>query len=291
MTEAPTLAPASTPSLMDHALRRLRASRTAMAGVVICVFLALVAIAGPWLAPADYKAQSDNPDDLRAAPSATAWFGRDELGRDQLSRVLWGARLTLGVGLATVLLGVALGTPLGLVSGYARGALDEAIMRGADILLAMPDYLLALAVMAVLGPSLGNAMLAVGIAFVPKFARVVRASALMESERDYVAAARALGAGHARILFVHVLPNCLAPLMVMATLSLGTAILYTSSLSFLGLGAQPPAPEWGAMLAEGREASLQAPHLMLFPGGAIALAVLGINLLGDGLRDALDVRL
>jgi peptide/nickel transport system permease protein len=190
------------------------------------------------------------------------------------------------------LIGLAGGLPLGLLSGYCRGFVDQAIMRLADVLLALPDYLLALAIIATFQEaSLRNAMLAVGLGFMPKFARIIRASALQESQRDYVLAARALGASPARILVRHVLPNCLAPILVVATLSLGTAILYTSSLSFLGLGAKPPLPEWGAMLAEGREAYLAAPHLMVFPGVFIALAVLGINLLGDGLRDALDVRL
>ncbi len=250
-----------------------------------------VAVAGPFVAPQDYRETRSDSASMRAAPSSEAFFGRDDLGRDIFSRMLYGAHLTLGVGAATVVIGLLAGAPLGLVSGYFRGRTDQAIMRAADVALALPDYLLALAIMAVLGPGLYNAMLAVSIGFTPKFARIVRASALQEGGQDYVLAARSTGAGHLRCLFVHVLPNCIAPILVVATLSLGTAILYTSSLSFLGLGALPPLPEWGAMLAEGREASLRAPHLMIFPGAAIALAVLGINLLGDGLRDALDVRL
>jgi len=228
---------------------------------------------------------------MRASPSSEAWFGRDDLGRDVFSRILHGAHLTLGIGVATVAIGLLAGGPLGLLSGYLGGRTDQIIMRGTDIALALPDYLLALAIMAALGPGLFNAMLAVSISFTPKFARVVRASALVEAGAEYVLAARATGAGNLRCLFIHVMPNCLAPILVVATLGLGSAILYTSSLSFLGLGAQPPMPEWGAMLAEGREASLRAPHLMLFPGAAIAMAVLAVNLLGDGLRDALDVSL
>jgi len=250
-----------------------------------------VAVLGPYVAPHDYREQNTTPAAMRAVPGREAWFGRDDLGRDIFSRVLTGARLTLGVGIATVTIGLLVGAPLGLVSGYFRGRTDAVIMRTADVLLAFPDYLMALAIMAVLGPSLMNAMLAVGLSFIPKFARIVRASALQEADRDYISAARALGAHHPRIIVSHLLPNCMAPILVVATLSLGTAILYTSALSFLGLGAQPPQPEWGQMLAEGREASLQAPHLMIFPGIAIALSVFGINLLGDGLRDALDVRL
>lgn len=278
-------------NLWWHAWRRLRASWSAMFGLVLVIAMLALAAAGPFVAPQDYRSTSSDAAQMRAAPSGAAWFGRDDLGRDVFSRMLHGAHLTLGVGAATVCIGLLAGGPLGLASGYFRGRVDQAIMRAADVALALPDYLLALAVMAVLGPSLFNAMLAVSIGMTPKFARIVRASALQESGQDYVAAARAVGAGHLRCLAIHVLPNCLAPMLVLATLSMGTAILYTSSLSFLGLGAQPPLPEWGAMLAEGREVFLQAPHMMLFPGGAIALAVLGINLLGDGLRDALDVRM
>jgi len=262
-----------------------------MAGLCICAFMLLAAVAGPFVAPEDYRAQDSSAEAMRAAPSASAWFGRDDLGRDIFSRVLHGGRFTLGAGVATVLIGLIGGAPLGLIAGYFRGRVDQLVMRAVDVMLAFPDYLLALAIVAVLGRGLINAMLAVGVAFIPKFARIVRASALQESGLDYVAGARALGAGHLAVIVRHVLPNCLAPVLVVATLSLGTAILFTSALSFLGLGAKPPYPEWGAMLAEGREASLHAPHLMIFPGAAIALAVLGINLLGDGLRDALDVRL
>ncbi len=262
-----------------------------MVGLGLVVLLVALAVLGPFVAPHDYRVTDDRPETMRAAPSADAWFGRDDLGRDILSRVLYGGRLTLGAGFATVGLALILGVPLGLISGTFGGRIDQTIMRCADVMLALPDYLLALAVVASLGPGLINAMIAVGIGFTPKFARVIRASALVESQKDYVLAARAVGAGRVRLLFHHVLPNCLAPMIVVATLGLGTAILYTSALSFLGLGAKPPLPEWGAMLAEGREASLTAPHLMVFPGAAIALAVLGINLLGDGLRDALDVQL
>jgi len=269
----------------------MRRSAAAMVGLTIVVFLMLVAVAGPWIAPEKYDAQDNSADAYQAPPSGTAWFGRDDLGRDVFSRVLHGAHLTLGVGVATVAIGLAFGVPIGLASGYYRGATDMTIMRLTDIVLAFPDILLSLAVMAALGPSLSNAVVAVGIYFIPKFIRVVRASAMLESGRDYVAAARAVGTSDMRILFVHLLPNCMPPLTVVGTLSLGTAILYTSALSFLGLGAQPPLPEWGAMLAQGKDSFLFAPHLVLFPGLAIAVSVLGINLLGDGLRDALDVRL
>lgn len=275
--------------LWGRALGDLLRSPPALVGLLLCALVGGAALFGPFLAPHDYRAQE--PALMRQQPGAGSWFGRDELGRDIFSRVLHGGRYTVGVGVATVVFGLLVGAPIGLACGYFRGRFDAAVMRVIDVLMAFPDYLVALAIVAVMGFGLLNAALAVGISFIPKFARVVRASALQEASRDYVASARALGAGQPRILFAHVLPNCLAPLLVLGTLSLGSAILFTSALSFLGLGAQPPLPEWGAMLAEGREASLRYPHLMVFPGAAIALAVLGVNLLGDGLRDALDVRL
>lgn len=280
-----------TDTLVSFVWRRMKRSHTALAGLAIVVFMLFLAVAGPALAPEDYKEQVTDASAIRETPSAQAWMGRDALGRDILSRILYGAHLTLGAGILTVAIGIVFGGGFGLVSGYFGGWVDASIMRVADVMLALPDYLLALAVIAALGPSLSNAMIAVGIAFVPKFARIVRASSLQQGGLDYVHSARTLGAGHVRILKNHVLPNCLAPLLVISTLSLGTAILYTSALSFLGLGAQPPDPEWGRMLADGKDAYLQAPHIVLFPGLMIALAVLGINLLGDGLRDALDVRL
>jgi peptide/nickel transport system permease protein len=289
-------APATHPSEEHHSLwylawRRLRRSWSAIIGLLLVFVMVGMAVIGPWVAPKAYDAQDNSKEAYQSTPSAEAWFGRDDLGRDIFSRILHGAHLTLGVGFATVSLGLVFGVPLGLISGYYRGGVDMLIMRLTDILLAFPDILLALAVMAVLGPSLKNAMIAVGILFVPKFIRVVRASALLEGGREYILAAQALGASDRSILFRHMLPNCLPPLIVISTLSLGTAILYTSALSFLGLGAQPPLPEWGAMLAQGKDGFMYAPHLVLFPGVAIALSVLGINLLGDGMRDALDVRL
>lgn len=287
----PTAPPDHGGTLWRIALRKLAASKAALVGLGLCLCMAAMALLGPFAAPQHYRTQDTSVQAMRAAPSRDAPFGRDDLGRCVFSRVLHGGRFTLGVGVATVAIGLLFGVPLGLVAGYFRGRVDSVIMRIVDIFLAFPDYLLALAIIAVMGRGLLNAMLAVGIAFIPKFARIVRASALAESSLDYVAGARAIGGTHPRLIFRHVLPNCLAPILVVATLSLGTAILFTSALSFLGLGAKPPYPEWGAMLAEGREASFQAPHMMIFPGLAIALAVLGVNLLGDGLRDSLDVRL
>ncbi len=260
-----------------------------MVGLILVIFLTLIAVFGPSLAPVDFREMA--PDAALAPPDGDAWFGRDNLGRDIFSRILYGAHLTLGVGAGTVLIGLLIGVPLGLISGFFGGIIDQLIMRLVDIMLAFPDYLLALALMAALSPNLKNAMIAIGLVFIPKFARIVRGSALVIQEADYVQAARALGASNLRIIAQHVFPNCLAPVIVVATLGLGNGILYVSALSFLGLGAQPPLPEWGRMLAEAREGFIHAPHVVIFPGLAIMMAVLGINLLGDGLRDALDVRL
>jgi ABC-type dipeptide/oligopeptide/nickel transport system permease subunit len=278
----------SSHSLWHHTWRRLRRNKTAVFGLVIFSIFLLLAVIGPFMAPQDYRGKST---DLRRPPSAAHWFGTDALGRDVLSRILVGAAYTLGVGLATIAIGVGIGVPLGLVSGFLGGRWDQLIMRVMDVLLSFPDILLALALVAALGASLRNAVLAIGVIFIPKFARITRASALQEKSLDYISAARAMGCGPLRIMFRHLLPNCVAPIIVMATLGLASAILQTSALSFLGLGARPPLPEWGAMLNEGKEYYASSPHIMLFPGLAIALSVLGINLFGDGLRDALDVKL
>jgi peptide/nickel transport system permease protein/dipeptide transport system permease protein len=218
-------------------------------------------------------------------------LGTDDLGRDMLARLIYGARVSLTVGLVSVGIAFFFGGLLGAVAGYYKGWLDNLIMRLMDIILAFPSILLAIVIVAYLGPGLRNAMVAIGIINIPRFARIVRASMLEESEKDYVLAARAIGTGHGRIIFNAVLPNCLAPVIVQASLGFGAAILDAAGLSFLGLGAQPPTPEWGAMIAMGRNLVLRAWWVMTFPGIAIFLAVLGFNLLGDGLRDALDPRL
>jgi peptide/nickel transport system permease protein/dipeptide transport system permease protein len=218
-------------------------------------------------------------------------LGTDDLGRDILSRIIYGARVSLIVAVVSVGLAFAIGTLLGSISGYYKGALDNVIMRIMDIILAFPYLLLAIVVVAYLGPSLENAMMAIGITYVPRFARIVRGSVLEECEKDYVMAARAVGAKDWRIIFITILPNCLGPLIVQTTLSFASAILDAAALSFLGLGAQPPTPEWGAMIARSRSLILRASWVMTFPGIAILMAVLGFNLLGDGLRDALDPRL
>lgn len=267
-------------------LRRLCANRLAVVGgVLLCLFL-IVATAAPLLSPADPHSQ-----DLYARlqrPSSSHVFGTDDFGRDLASRVIYGGRISLWIGIVSVSIGLTGGTCLGLAAGYFRGTTENVIMRIVDVMLAFPSILLAVLVVSILGPSLTNAMIAVGVVVIPQYARLVRGSVLTIREQEYVLAARALGAGDFRIIRLSILPNCLAPLIVQSTLGMATAILDAAGLSFLGLGAQPPTPEWGAMLSEGRELIVKAPWILTFPGLAILTTVLGFNLLGDGLRDALD---
>jgi peptide/nickel transport system permease protein len=253
------------------------------AGAVIVSFAVVAAVVGPWLIPFDPSTQELA---LRLeGPGRLHWLGLDELGRDILARVLLGARVSLLVGLVVVSLSASIGAGLGAIAGYYRGAIDEVISRLMDILLAFPGLLLAIAVVAVLGPSLANVVLALSLIGWVGYARVVRSQVLQVRELEYVAAARAIGADTPRILVRHVLPAVLPALIVQATLGMGGAILSEAALSFLGLGVQPPTPSWGAMINYGRAHLLDAPHLTVFPGVAIAMLVLGLNLLGDGLRD------
>jgi peptide/nickel transport system permease protein len=257
-------------------------------GLFIVAAAALAAIVGPALAPFDPSSQELA---LRlAAPSASHPFGLDELGRDVLARVLAGARISFLVGLTVVTVSSVVGTLLGAVAGYFGGALDDVISRGVDTLLAFPGLLLAIALVAVLGPSLGNVLFALTIIGWVGYARLVRGQVLKAREFEYVQAARALGAGTPRILWRHVVPTAVPAVVVQATLGMAGAIIGEAALSFLGLGVQPPTPSWGTMLNGGRAHILDAPHLTLFPGLAIACLVLGFNFLGDGLRDRLDPR-
>jgi len=276
-------------SLWGDAWIRLRRNPVAMAGGAVVVLLLALSLGAPWIAPYDPLAQ-DLANNL-AGPSASHLLGTDTHGRDVLSRIIYGAGISLKIGFFGMLLGCLVGVTLGLVSGYRGGWVDNLIMRLVDVQLAFPGLLLALCIIAIIGPGLENVIVAVGVFSVPTFARVTRAEALSLKQRDFVLAAKMLGAGDGRIMVQHLLPNSMAPILVIATLRVGTAILTAASLSFLGLGAQPPSPEWGAMLSDGRQYLTIAPHVATFPGLAILITVLAFNLLGDGLRDALDPRL
>jgi len=263
--------------------------RGALIGLVILGALATMAVAAPWISARDPIRTA--PREALQAPGARFVLGSDQFGRDVASRVLHGARVSLLVGLISVSIAVGLGAPIGLVSGYYGGRLDALIMRVMDVMLAFPGILLALAIVSVLSPGLGNVMIAVGLSAVPGYARLVRATVLSAREHLYVEAARALGGRDGGILVRDILPNVVAPLIVTATLGLGGAILSAAALSFLGLGSQPPQPEWGRMLSEGRDYLREAWWISTFPGLGILLTVLAMNLVGDGLRDVLDPRL
>jgi ABC-type dipeptide/oligopeptide/nickel transport system permease subunit len=270
-------------------LRRLARNRLALAGAVVILALVLGALFAPWVAPRDPEQQFSR--DALQGPSLKYPFGTDNVGRDSLSRVIYGARVSLFVGLTSMALASLIGIPLGLVAGYYGGWLDSVAMRAMDTLLAFPALLLAIFIVAVLGPSLSNAILAVGIIFIPAFARVTRANVLSLREKEFVEAARCLGASDLRVMLRSVLPNCVSPLIVQFSLGVGYAMLVEAGLSFLGLGVQPPTPAWGQMVGLARNFITLAPWLITFPGLAIFVAVLAFNFLGDGLREAADPRL
>ncbi len=267
-------------------MNRLLRNFAFTSGAVLTIALVLVAVAAPLLSPFDPNAQ-DTSRRLEG-PSKEHLLGLDDLGRDVLSRIVWGARVSLRVGFSVVILASVIGVALGAVSGYFGGGLDTLIMRITDILLAFPGILLAIAMVAVLGPSLNNVVIALATIGWVGYARLVRGQVLKVREMEYVTAAKALGAKSPRVILRHVLPNVINPVIVMATLGLAGAILSEAALSFLGLGVQPPTPSWGAMLTSGRRYLGEANHLAYFPGAAIMLAVMGLNFLGDGLIDALD---
>jgi len=276
-------------TLNSSLLTSFRRSRAAVLGLALILAFVLTAALAPLIAPHDPVAFSLGQQ--LAPPSITYPLGTDELGRDILSRLLWGARITLLITVGAVALALAAGTGLGIFAGFRGGWSDLLIMRAMDILLAMPGFLLAIAIIAALGAGTLNVIVAVGIYSIPGFARVARGSTLSVREQDYVLAARALGVPDHRLMWRHVLPNVTPPLLVQTTLRLATAILTASGLSFLGLGPQPPTPEWGAMLSTGRNYVTSSPQLATIPGLAILLVTVGFNLLGDGLRDALDPRI
>ncbi|EGL82836.1 ABC-type transporter, integral membrane subunit [Caldalkalibacillus thermarum TA2.A1] len=270
-------------------LKKLAKNKVAMLGGILILLLIVIALFPSFFATHDPYAQ--NLQNKLAKPSAEHWLGTDHLGRDIYSRIIYGTQITLYVGFVSVCIGAFFGVILGIVAGYYGGWIDSLIMRIMDVLLAFPGILLALAIVSALGPALINMIIAVGFFAIPTFARIVRGSTLAVRKLEYIEAVRALGARDGKIIFRHVLPNVLSPIIVQATLYIATAILVASGLSFLGLGAQPPAPEWGAMLANGRNYIWDSPHVSLYPGLAIMITVLAFNLLGDGLRDALDPRM
>jgi len=270
-------------------VRLFARSASSMAGLAIVVLFLIVVAIGPWIAP--------YPEDARGAvhlerklqpPSAAHWFGTDEVGTDVYTRVILGARVSLQIGLVITVIAALIGVPLGIVAGYLGGALGELIMRVTDVFLSVPALILALAVVGALGPGIVNAMLALSLVWWPGYVRLVQGKTLALKQETYVEAARAVGTGRLRIVFVHILPNCVSPIVVKASMDMGMAILAAASLGFIGLGAQPPYPEWGAMISHGRNYLPTWWWYSAFPGLAIYLTVLGFNLLGDGLRDLLD---
>jgi len=269
--------------------RRLVRSPNLLIGLTVIFLVVVSAVFARQIAPYDPIDQQFTAQLL--APSAAHLFGTDEFGRDILSRCIYGTRVALAVGVLADGIALVLGVLFGVVSGYVGGRVDGAIMRLMDVMLAFPYLLLAMIVVAILGPSLTNAMIAIGIVYMPRFARLVRGAVLAIREEEFVEAARAMGTSMVRILARHVLPNIMSPIIVMATLTVGFSIVETAGLSFLGLGASPPTPEWGSMLATGRSYMLTAPWIATFPGLAILITVIGFNMIGDGLRDLLDPRL
>ncbi|SFN98550.1 ABC transporter permease [Proteiniclasticum ruminis] len=269
--------------------RRLKQNKAAMLGLLVMVILILAAVFADYVAPYGY----DDQDLMRRfqTPNKDHWFGTDNFGRDIFSRIVYGAQVSLKVGLIAVGIAMFIGGALGAVAGFYGGKIDNVIMRFIDILLAVPSILLAISIVAALGPELRNVMIAVGIGSIPSYGRIVRASVLSLRDQEFIEAARAVGADDTRLILKHIIPNSMAPLIVQATIGVANAILSAAGLGFIGLGIQPPLAEWGAMLNSGRQYIRDYPHLTAFPGLAIMITIFALNLLGDGLRDALDPRL
>jgi peptide/nickel transport system permease protein len=283
-----TIETAGQPVRSSQALVALLRSPSGAVGLVIVGILVLCAIFAPYLAPHDPLRMASGP--RLSSPSLAHWMGTDQLGRDVLSRVIYGSRLTLMIGTIAVSISLTAGLLLGLVAGYASGWAERILMRIVDVLFSFTEIVIALACIAILGVGLVNAMIAIGIASIPFYARVTHSIVLVEKNKPYFESAVAAGAGHVRLIFIHLLPNVIPTLIVIGTLGVSTAVLAAAGLSFLGLGAQPPQPEWGFMLSSSRDLISRAPWMMIFPGLAIAITVLGFNLLGDGVREVLDPR-
>jgi peptide/nickel transport system permease protein len=278
-------------SLAQELWLRFLKNKTAVAGLVIIGVIVAVAITAPWIANYDTVVIKMNIAERLQHPSAAHWFGTDELGRDILARMVYGARVSLLIGLSAIFVSLMVGLVLGGAAGYYGGKIDSIIMRAMDVFLSLPDVLLALAMIAAFGNTKLNLTIAIGLAFAPKFSRVVRSAVMGVRDNEYIEAARSIGARDQRIIARHVLPNSMGPIIVQVTLYVANAILTIAALSFIGLGIQPPAPEWGNMLASGRTYMRDFPHIVLAPGLAIFFTILALNLLGDGLRDTLDPRL
>jgi peptide/nickel transport system permease protein len=276
-------------SQLTLAYRQFRKNKGAMVGLVIVCIFVFSAIFAPIIAP--YDPLDSNLEMSLKGHSLDHPLGTDEQGRDILSRIIWGGRVSLAIGVVAVLIAMLMGVFIGVLAGYVGGKIDNVLMRFMDILIAFPGILLAMAIVSALGPSTINLMIAIGIYSVPMFARVIRSSVLSVKEMEFIEAARAVGVSHFKIVLTHVLPNCIGPFLVLATLRVATAILAGAGLSFLGMGPQPPTPEWGAMLSSGRTYLRAAPWVATYPGFAIMFVVLGFNILGDGIRDALDPKL
>lgn len=277
--------------MFQEVWRRLARNKMAMLGLVILSILILLAVFADVIADYDTKVVAQDMQNALQGPSAEHWFGTDEFGRDIFARLIHGSRVSLVVGLISVSFSLLAGGILGAFAGYYGGKVDNIIMRIMDIFLAVPSILLAMTIVAALGTSIVNVMLAIGISGTPNFARIVRAAVMGVKDQEFVESSKAIGATNVTVIFREIIPNCMAPIIVQATLSVASAILSTASLSFIGLGVQPPSPEWGAMLSSGRNYLRDAVHITLFPGLAIVITILALNLLGDGLRDALDPRL
>ena len=270
---------------------RLRKNKLAMLGLAILVVMVARAVCADWIADYDTNVTGMNMAERLQTPSAKHWFGTDSYGRDVFARIIHGSRLSLSLSIFAMLAAVAIGSIIGAIAGYYGGRVDDVLMRLMDILLAIPPMLMSISIVAALGHSMVNLMIALSLAYIPVFARVIRSSILTVKGQEFIEAAKACGTSNARIILRHIIPNAIGPIIVQATLAMGSTILIISSLSFMGMGIQPPQPEWGTMLYEGRDLIRTSPYLVIFPGIAIALAVLSLNLLGDGLRDALDPRM